>query len=1218
MDRNSRGRAALAARRQVAARRYRPTLQVLEDRLAPAVVEVPLDPNLDAFGNQFEVVQIYRNDDGLGDRVTFGIFDTGASPVTFGFVDQLIFDLFGQAIPVLPGVEVTAEGIGGTLTGLVTEPGTILADGLHAVDLDAFLDGGGIDISGATSVDNVQAMLGTETGSPQLPSIVGTPILNGRLPGATTDGVAVLIDQQGYFIDFGELFPEFPEFEGLILPLPDLAFVPPGTQLIQEADTTAPVRVPVDFIGIDNHLDPGNMLTESFNPVVSDVDLMNTVGGNPFEVNDQVFLFDTGAQLSIISTAIAESLGLDVDNPEFTIDVGGAGGIVNVGGFTIDQLTLPLDDDNDGVVDGTLVFTEAPVFVLDLGGFDGILGMNLFNTAAKMLYDPHDPDGAGPGEASLRFTFSTLPREEFEPDEAALDALNDFLPLFGGTLRGQSLPNFNLNVTADQPAVTVAEGQTASNTGTFANSDTVQLSASLGTVTQTGPTTWSWSFATTDGPAGPTNVTITADDGQGGVRTATFTLTIDDVPPTIALSGDATVNEGALYTLSLGDVIDPGADTISNYSINWGDDTFTDGTGDPVNATATHTYADGAAGYIITVDLTDEDGTHVAAGTLDVTIDNVKPTIVLFGDTTVNEGALYTLTLGEVTDPGADTITNYSINWGDGTPADVGSNPINATATHTYADGAAGYIITVDLKDEDDDYLAAGSLAVTVNNVKPTIALSGDATVNEGALYTLSLGDVIDPGTDTITNYLINWGDGTFTDETGNPANTTATHTYQGAGSYTITVELTDEDGPHQAAGSFDITIVKPTIEVSGDATVNEGALYTLTLGEVTNATGAITGYAINWGDGGEPTDVTGDPVNATATHIYANGPAGYTITVDLTDDNGLHTAAGTLGVTIDDVKPSIALSGDPTVNEGALYTLSLGDVTDPGTDTILTYSINWGDGDVTHVTGNPANATASHTYIDGPAGYTITVELTDEDGVHTDAGSLAVSIDDVPPTIALVGNVDVNELAVYTLQLGNVVDPGSDTITGYQINWGDGATSGLNPGSPNGISAQHQYAVPGNPTITIDLYDQNGAQHAAAGSQSILVRDVAPNLMVIQSAPARVARGALARLTLTIVNAGNTIANGVFVTQKLPPRLSFVRAGSTLGWQLIAPRTYRLALGSLQPGQVIRVIFKARIAKTARPGIKLNMIASVGDDGASGVDANLADNWFKRVVRVR
>ena len=48
----------------------------------------------------------------------------------------------------------------------------------------------------------------------------------------------------------------------------------------------------------------------------------------------------------------------------------------------------------------------------------------------------------------------------------------------------------------------------------------------------------------------------------------------------------------------------------------------------------------------------------------------------------------------------------------------------------------------------------------TVNNVAPSIAISGAASVNEGSPYSLTLGAVTDPGTDTVTSYVVHWGDG--------------------------------------------------------------------------------------------------------------------------------------------------------------------------------------------------------------------------------------------------------------------------------------------------------------------------------------------------------------------------------------------------------------------------------------------------------------------------
>ena len=103
-------------------------------------------------------------------------------------------------------------------------------------------------------------------------------------------------------------------------------------------------------------------------------------------------------------------------------------------------------------------------------------------------------------------------------------------------------------------------------------------------------------------------------------------------------------------------------------------------------------------------------------------VDNVAPSIAISGAANVNEGSAYSLTLGAVTDPGADTVTSYVVHWGDGNSDTYGTN---GAKTHTYADGPADHAITVDLVDEDGTFLdRANALSVHVNNVAPTVTLS--------------------------------------------------------------------------------------------------------------------------------------------------------------------------------------------------------------------------------------------------------------------------------------------------------------------------------------------------------------------------------------------------------------------------------------------------------------------------------------------------------------
>ena len=92
-------------------------------------IQVDLDPSLDRFGSQIGTIQLYKDD--LGWRSAFGIYDTGASVVTWSAIDQAS----QTPVPIKVPGGAEAEGIGGTLTGDVSEPGEIWVAGMRAFDI---------------------------------------------------------------------------------------------------------------------------------------------------------------------------------------------------------------------------------------------------------------------------------------------------------------------------------------------------------------------------------------------------------------------------------------------------------------------------------------------------------------------------------------------------------------------------------------------------------------------------------------------------------------------------------------------------------------------------------------------------------------------------------------------------------------------------------------------------------------------------------------------------------------------------------------------------------------------------------------------------------------------------------------------------------------------------------------------------------------------------
>ncbi len=107
------------------------------------------------------------------------------------------------------------------------------------------------------------------------------------------------------------------------------------------------------------------------------------------------------------------------------------------------------------------------------------------------------------------------------------------------------------------------EGSTLVNTGTYRDvpGDTVTLSASVGSILNNGDGTWAWSLATTnDSPS--TNVTITAQDENGGSSNVAFSYSVNNIAPSVTVN-NATVEGIVLSSLfNTGTWSDVAADSV--------------------------------------------------------------------------------------------------------------------------------------------------------------------------------------------------------------------------------------------------------------------------------------------------------------------------------------------------------------------------------------------------------------------------------------------------------------------------------------------------------------------------------------------------------------------------------------------------------------------------------------------------------------------------------
>lgn len=426
-----------------------------------------------------------------------------------------------------------------------------------------------------------------------------------------------------------------------------------------------------------------------------------------------------------------------------------------------------------------------------------------------------------------------------------------------------------------------------------------------------------------------------------------------------------------------------------------------------------------------------------------------------------NEGSSVVFDASGSSDPDG-TIVSYE--WdldGDGQYDDAtGVNP-----TFTWGDDYTG---NIGLKVTDNGGLTdTDSTTVTVNNVPPIASATNDGPKDEGTPVTVAASQ-IDPGADTFT-YSFDWNnDGIY--EIVDQTSPSAQYTFMDNGIYTVGVNVRDDDGGIGTA-TTDVTVLDlaPTAQFTWTPEPqNEGSVVQFT-DQSTSWPDLIISWNWNFGDGG--TGTTQNP-----THAYGDNGI-YTATLTVTDDDG-STDTVSHNVTIVNVAPSVQAGPDQTGNESDTVSFS-GSFSDPGWLDTHTYAWDFGDGGTASGTLTP-----THVYSDNGI-YTVTLTMTDDDG-GVGIDTMQVTVNNVAPTVDT--GPDVANYSGQTHQLtATFTDPGMlDTHTAT-IDWGDGSVEAGVVGVGT-VTGSHVYFVPGNYTITVTVFDDDGG----VGSDS-LVKTVAP-----------------------------------------------------------------------------------------------------------------------------
>jgi PKD repeat protein len=395
--------------------------------------------------------------------------------------------------------------------------------------------------------------------------------------------------------------------------------------------------------------------------------------------------------------------------------------------------------------------------------------------------------------------------------------------------------------------------------------------------------------------AGTYQVTLTVTDNRGGVSTLTKPVTVlaANVLPSAAFTSTAT---GLSVAYDAGSSTDSDG-TISSYAWNFGDGA----TGTGVNAT--HSFP--AAGtYQVTLTVTDNRG---GTGSVTKPVSVLAPNVPPKASFTTSLSGLTASVDGSSSSDSDGSIASYAWNFGDGA---TGSG---ASAQHTYAAGGTFTITLTVTDDRAGTDSVTKQVSVVAPNVAPVAAFTSSAT--NLALSVDGSGSSDPDG--TIASYAWDFGDGATA------TGATAQHTYAVAGSYPVTLTVTDNQS---ATGTTtkQLTVLAANVAPSAAFTTSATNLALSVDGSgSSDPDGTIASYAWDFGDGATAT-------GATAQHTY--GTAGtYTVALTVTDNRGgtntttqqVAVTAPVLTVYAADSFTRTAATGFGTADKGGLWTTS-------------------------------------------------------------------------------------------------------------------------------------------------------------------------------------------------------------------------------------------------------------------------------------------------------
>ena len=447
---------------------------------------------------------------------------------------------------------------------------------------------------------------------------------------------------------------------------------------------------------------------------------------------------------------------------------------------------------------------------------------------------------------------------------------------------------------------------------------------------------------------------------------------------------------------------------------------------------------------------------------------------------------------------GATSLTSYVWSFGDGTSGS------GQRVTHTYT---TANTFNVTLTVTNDRGVSASATQVVISstpalpnalfNFSPTQPGVGEQVFFNASASTAAVGR-------TIASYAWAFGDGATA------SGVTTSHAYSAAGTYTVTLVVTDDLGgrstttqtlaPGSPPGPQARFTVSPAAPVA-----NQPALFVASTS--TTAQGqTIVEFFWNFGDDPNcPVITTGSPgtcyvrtTSPTISHTFTKAGT-YAINLTVRDSAG-RTGSANQTVTIATVgatapTPSFTFSpSSPGVNETVFFNASTS-VAGAGHN-IVAYAWTFGDG------GTAAGVTTSHAYATAGT-YSVQLKVTDETGQNATTPATTITVGQPPaptavftfsPSVPVVGQTVIFDAAQSRTGQGQ-------TIVKYEWNFGDGTPITTCPGNPacdvTNRTISHVFNTAQTYIVNLVITDSAG-RIGAAQIQNVPVAPANPSVSVV------------------------------------------------------------------------------------------------------------------------